>query len=444
MTLTRKFIYVMFAQTLVLLLLYVPMLLLTAVKFLPDDPLALAIPYHHAQSFSSILLQLALLTGLTAGGLYLIVAQRTDATLKYEHIAYRLYQAWTIGLILGVVAGALNLAEGRHLLELPPILDAVFILLQLAFLILAGMSLDKASLAQDIRFSAADGTSRTPWNAFALVWGIGMALNIMCQSVGLLPAQDYLQDRIFRTLASGLQWNVAFVLMALAILFWLMPRFSTVTSAWAESGLNRVGGVMSIVGVLVSMAALAHLPGAIPEVGNITLVVAPLLGLMFVAHGYQALSQRSASYTLAAHWVALSVVLLFSGLCIVGGILAAPAIQQVAQGTHLTDMQFALVAFGILAAILGLINQAVAEMRGHNARITGLLPFWLIGAGMMGSSLALTLAGVVQVYMERLLSIGYLDTQAALLPLHLLWIIALLLLAPGMAFYALGFRARQL
>lgn len=444
MTLTRKLIYGMFAQTILLLLLYVGVLLVTAVKFLPEDPLALAVPYHHAHSFASILLSLILLTGLTAGGLYLISAQRYDYMLKRENFLYRVYQAWTIGLILAVCAGALNLAEGRYALELPPTLDIFFIILQLAFLTFAVMSLDNASLAQDVTLTAEHGTTRTPWNAFALVWCVGMALNILCQGIGLLPPQHYLQDRVLGTLAAGLQLNAAFLLMALAIAFWLMTRFSTVTSAWVETGLYHVSGLLSIAGVLVSAAPLTHLPGALAGLGSITVFIVPVLGVMFVAHSYRALSQRHASYTLAAHWVALSVVLLFAGLGIAGGLLAVPGIQQVAQGTHLTSMQTALTQFGILAVILGLMNQAVAEMRGHNARITGLLPFWLIAAGMVGSTLALMVAGVVQVYMERLLSIGYLDTQSALLPLHVLWVIGLLLIAPGVAFYALGFRARRL
>jgi hypothetical protein len=45
--------------------------------------------------------------------------------------------------------------------------------------------------------------------------------------------------------------------------------------------------------------------------------------------------------------------------------------------------------------------------------------------------------------MERLLSIGYLDTQAALLPFYALWILCLFLVAAGVAIYALGFRARR-
>jgi len=51
----------------------------------------------------------------------------------------------------------------------------------------------------------------------------------------------------------------------------------------------------------------------------------------------------------------------------------------------------------------------------------------------------LAAAGVVQVYLERLLSIGYLDTQALLVPLYIGWIMGMIVLLLGIVLYALGF-----
>jgi hypothetical protein len=48
----------------------------------------------------------------------------------------------------------------------------------------------------------------------------------------------------------------------------------------------------------------------------------------------------------------------------------------------------------------------------------------------------LLLIGVVQVYMERIMSMGYLDSQSALIPLYTLWIVTHLLWGIGFAMYA--------
>jgi nitric oxide reductase subunit B len=61
----------------------------------------------------------------------------------------------------------------------------------------------------------------------------------------------------------------------------------------------------------------------------------------------------------------------------------------------------------------------------------------VIGAGALGS------AGVAQVYMERILSVGYLDVQTLVTPLYMLWVLGLLLLAAGIGIYALTFWLRR-
>jgi nitric oxide reductase subunit B len=444
LTQTKRIVYGMFGQVVLLLVLYAAVGLLTAVKFLPVDPLAEAITYGQAATFGNITLNLALLTGLLAGGLYIVVQSRPDGMLKRESVLRRVYQAWTIVIGLALIGAAFGQTEGRHLLELPPLLDVAVAVLIVLFVVLAGQSLEFDSLAQRVDLRAEHGTGRALWNGFTLVWACGMLLSAVCTVIGLIPAADIVQDRVLRTLAVNVNLNVAFVLAAVGIGFWLMGRFSSVSSTWAEAGAYHVGGMLAVAGALVSLAPIAHLPGAISAVGGITFFVAPLLYVIFAAHSYRALADRHPTRTLAAHWYTLALVLLFAGVGILGGVTSVPGIQRMAQGTRLTDLQYSLTAFGVMAMILALINQAVAEMRGQNARITGLLPFWLVAFGMVAGGLALAFAGVIQVYLERLLSMGYLDTQAALVPLYILWLICLFCVAAGLAIYALGFRARRI
>jgi hypothetical protein len=46
-------------------------------------------------------------------------------------------------------------------------------------------------------------------------------------------------------------------------------------------------------------------------------------------------------------------------------------------------------------------------------------------------------------YMERVLSIGYLDVQTLITPLYVVWTLGLLLLAAGIGIYALTFWLRR-
>ena len=63
--------------------------------------------------------------------------------------------------------------------------------------------------------------------------------------------------------------------------------------------------------------------------------------------------------------------------------------------------------------------------------------------GIIGGAIALGGAGLVQVYLERLLGIGYLETQTLLIPLYSFWLIGLLSLSLGVGIYALTFWLRR-
>jgi hypothetical protein len=50
---------------------------------------------------------------------------------------------------------------------------------------------------------------------------------------------------------------------------------------------------------------------------------------------------------------------------------------------------------------------------------------------------------VAQTYLERILSIGYLETQTLITPLYALWVVGWLSVAVGIGIYTLGFWARR-
>jgi nitric oxide reductase subunit B len=226
-------------------------------------------------------------------------------------------------------------------------------------------------------------------------------------------------------------------LAAVALVFWLMHRFSSITPVWADMSLYTVAGLLALAGALVTLTTLS--PDS-PLLGGASAIVIALLYLIFASHSYRALSDRNATNTLAAHWTALGVLLLLLG-GVLGG-LQAP-VRLWTAGTRLSDLQPTLALLAVVAIILGVVNQAAAEMRGDNRRVTGLAPFWLVAFGVIGGGLALAGAGLVQVYLERILSIGYLDTQALLEPLHALWVGGQGLFALGVGWYTLVFWLRR-
>jgi nitric oxide reductase subunit B len=422
MSLTQQAALRLFSQTIMLLIVWALAALLAAAQFLsPDAPLARALPYQQISALANVLLHLAALTGLLAGGVYIAVGERVLHAGLLRYTSW----LWTALLILALLAGLLNILEGRQLLELPPLLDVLLIIVLLAFALNVLLGARQVPAVQ--------------------VWSIGLLLSAGCTLIGLLPTGDYLADRALRALATGLNLYVALPLAAVALGFWLMHRFSNVTPAWTQMGIYTIAGLVTLAGTLVNLTPL-HTLGA-PEwtrtLGGLALFIVPLSYLIYASHSYRALADRNATYTFAAHWYALALLLYLLGIGLLGGVQAAPSVSAYTLGTRLSDLQSTLALLAPLAMALGVINQATAELRGSNQRVTGLSPFWLVAFGAVGSALALGAAGVAQVFLERRLSIGYLDTQNLLTPLYAGWVFGLLLLALGVGIYAFSFWRRR-
>ena len=414
MTSSQKIIFRFFQQTVILLILYVIAALVAGAKFLAtDDPLLTVLPYNQAGALANVLLNLTVLTGLVGGGLYLAAQQRINA------MALRLAGVvWTALLILSVLAGLFGLLGGRNLMELPLVLNAV---------LAVGLLLVLATVVPSIRAPMSQ------------LWTLGLVLVLVGILIGLLPAGDYLQERGLRALAVGVQMNIAYPLMALALGYWLMHRFSDLTPAWLEHDIYIAAGLVLLAGVCLTFARVQSAAGWVTSVGNWATVIAPLLYVLVIARCYPALTQRNGTHTLAAHWFTLSILLYFLAFGLVAAVQLAPAIRPYTLGTRLADLQSTLTLMAAVVMSLGVVNQAAAELRGQNWRVTGLTPFWLVSVGILGGGLALGAAGVVQVYLERLLSMGYLDTQVLIVPLYIGWVMGLITLLLGMVVYALGF-----
>jgi len=420
---TQKIAYGFLAQAVVLLALHIAAALFGAVKFLAnDDPFALTLPYQQVGALANVLLNLAILSGLLGGGVYMVTRIGADSALRYETLLLWTSRLWTLLLVLAFGAGMLGLLEGRHMLELPPLLDAGVLIV--IVLVLANV-----------------GLSRT-WTPSVTVWAAGMGLSAACTLVGMLPVNDIAQERILTALAVYGSFNVAYPLTAVALGFWLMRRFSNVPQLWADMGVYNVSTLMALAGGLLT-AAMVIPPGVHSWPGNVALFAVPFAYLVFAAHSYRALADRNPTFTLAAHWLALAVILFLLGMGVVAVLNAVPALRQWTIGTRLSDLQTTLQAWAIMAVILGVVNQATAELRGQNRRVTGYTPFWLVTFGVIGGGLALGIAGAAQTYMERVLSVGYLDSQALLVPLYAFWVLGLVSIALGMIVYGLALWLRR-
>jgi nitric oxide reductase subunit B len=77
--------------------------------------------------------------------------------------------------------------------------------------------------------------------------------------------------------------------------------------------------------------------------------------------------------------------------------------------------------------VLAIITYALPHLTGRKSEEAetslGLWAFWLQVAGMFGMTLAFGTAGITQTYLERVMGLGYLETQYKIQP-HFLMLLA--------------------
>ncbi|HYB41207.1 MAG TPA: cbb3-type cytochrome c oxidase subunit I, partial [Candidatus Methylomirabilis sp.] len=144
----------------------------------------------------------------------------------------------------------------------------------------------------------------------------------------------------------------------------------------------------------------------------------PLSFLAMAMYAYYALRRSGLAHPnrMALHWTIGSAIFSALGAGILGLAHTWPAVNKWTHGTMITPMHGHMAFFGAYVMIsLGMITYALPGLAGQSedSRETaaGFWAFWLQIAGMFGMTMAFAAAGITQTYLERILGIGYLETQ---------------------------------
>ena len=120
-----------------------------------------------------------------------------------------------------------------------------------------------------------------------------------------------------------------------------------------------------------------------------------------------------------------------------------PSINKWTHGTMITAMHGHAAFYGAYAMIvLAMISFAAPSLtRGRNEEGTslGYWSFWLQLAGMFGMTLSFATAGIGQVYLERVLGLGYLDAQLRIQVHFVMLVICASIFTVGVAMYIIDF-----
>jgi len=387
------------------------------------------IPFHAARATHTNLLVVWLLTGFFAAAYY-IIPEEADRELYSVKLAYiQLISLLLVGVV-AVIGFHLNWWEGRKFLEIPRPLDYLVVVNVLVFLFNIGMTVLRGK----------------QYTTTGIVLFLGLFSAALLYLPGMIFFENHTMDSYFRWWVVHLWVEGVWELIMGAILAFLLIKLTGVDREVIEKWLYVIVGLTFLSGILGTGHHYYYI-GA-PEywliIGGVFSALEPLAFLamaMFAINMYRK-SGRSHPNKISLMWTIGGAVMSFVGAGFLGAAHTLPQVNLYTHGTLVTAMHGHLAFWGAYAMIVfAIMTYALPQMTGRKLwnNSVGLYAFWISNVGMIGMTGAFAVAGIAQVYLERILGIDFLTVQSEI-AIHFLGLIfAATLFTIGVVLFIMNF-----
>src|SRR5262245_42407989 len=428
---SQRVAYPYFVIALLLFGLQVAFGLLAVAKYLGPDPLLHVLPFDVVKAIHTNLLLVWLLTAFM-GAAYYVVPEESRAEVYSVRLAYAQLTIWAAMGVTAVAGYVLRWTAGNKLLEQPFPLKIVIVIVMLMFLYNIGMTIRAAG-----RLTTTEG-----------VLVAGLACAALLYLPALLEFDNYTVSIFYRWWTVHLWVEGVWEMIQGGILAYLLIRLSGVDREVLEKWLYVIVGLTFISGIL----GTAHhyywigVPRYWLPLGGVFSALEPLSFFAMAMYAYYAMRRSGLTHPnrMALHWTIGSAIFSALGAGILGLAHTWPAVNKWTHGTMITPMHGHMAFFGAYVMIsLGMITYALPGLTGKpedsRESAAGFWSFWLQISGMFGMTMAFAAADLTQTYLERILSIGYLETQQKL-QVHFLMLVATgVLFTAGVALFLWDF-----
>ena len=394
--------YWYFAVAMVLFGLQLVFGLLSATKYLGPDPLLNILPFDVTKVIHTNLLIVWVLTGFM-GATYWMVPDESRTELHSTKLAYIQLVLWTLMGVTAVIGYLFGYGTGNKLLEQPLPHKIVIVICMLIFLYNIGMTIKKSG-----RFTTTEG-----------VLLLGLVSSAVLFFPALLHYENYTVSIFYRWWTIHLWVEGVWMMIMGAFLAYLLIRLSGADREVLEKWLYVIVGLVFIAGIL-GTAHHYYWAGApsfwLPS-GGFFSALEPLAIVGMAMYAYSAMRRSGLAHpnSLALHWTLGSTIFTLFGAGLLGLAHTWPSINKWTHGTLITAMHGHAAFYGAYAMIvLAMITYALPSLtnkRPEQGTTIGYWAFWLQLAGMFGMTLSFATAGIGQVYLERIMGMGYLDAQ---------------------------------
>jgi nitric oxide reductase subunit B len=372
------------------------------------------------------------------GAAYYIIPEESETELWSVKLAYvQLIALGSVGVITIIgfhynfweVLG-LNAMEGRKFLEIPRQLDWPVALDVILFLVILLMTIIKGK--------------KTTTTSLVLFGGLVAAALLYLP--GMITFDSQVFDSFFRWWVVHLWVEGVWELIMGGILAFLLIKLTGVDREVIEKWLYVVVGLTFLSGILGTGHHYYYV--GINKiwliVGGIFSALEPLAFLamaLWAVNMYRKGEKKHPNKT-AILWTLGSAIVSFLGAGVLGLAHTLPQTNIYTHGTLITAMHGHLAFWGAYAMIvLAMIMYVMPNVTGRKLYDTSRsrAAFWLSNVGMFSMVSAFAVAGVAQVYMERIMKVDFGQVQNSLQVHFFVLIIGATILTTGLTLYIMDF-----
>jgi len=387
------------------------------------------IPFNTAKAVHLNLLVVWLLSGFM-GAAYYIIPEEAQRELVSVKLAYVQLISLALVGVAAIIGFHFNIWEGRKFLEIPRGLDYLVVVNVLLFLGIILVTLFK-------------GKRRT---TTALVLTMGLLFAALLYLPGMLPFDSQVTDSFFRWWVVHLWVEGVWELIMGGILSFLLIKLTGVDREVIEKWLYVIVGLTFLSGVLGTGHHYYYI-----GVNKIWLIVGGIFSalepLAFLAMALFAVNmyrkgEKKHPNKLALYWTLGAAIVSFVGAGLLGFAHTLPQTNLYTHGTLVTAMHGHLAFWGAYAMIvLAIISYSLPNMTGRKLYDSSLgrMAFWFSNIGMIGMTVAFGVAGVAQVYLERIMKMDFMEVQKLTEVHFMVLIVCATLFTTGIILYMIDF-----
>lgn len=401
--------------------------LLMATQYLFGDFLFPLIPFNVLRMVHTNLLIVLILFGFM-GATYYLIPEESERELWSPWLAKVTFWVFAVAGVVTILGYLLvpyaTLAEitfntllptmGREFLEQPTIIKIGIVFVVLSYILNVTMTVIKGR--------------KTVITTVLLTGLFGLAFFFLFAFY--LP-ENLVMDKLFWWFVVHLWVEATWELILGALLAFVLIKVSGIDREHIDKWLYLIIA-MTLVSGLVGTGHHFYFMGA-PEywlwLGSISSAVEPLPFFLMILFAYTVTKQRKIQYDnkMALTWAKGTAVMGFLGAGVWGFMHTLAPVNFYTHGTQLTAAHGHLSFYGAyIMIIFTIISYAMPILRGRpkgncaKAQKVELSAFWLMNIGMMGLTLALTVAGVMQIIQQRtgVNPLGFMEVQATIAPVY--------------------------